>query len=507
VFPTYHLVSKDDVLDARLDPATKAVIHSVPHGVTADTVEGDDRDPRVLAEHALIAAVNDHQRLVLLDPERGMATGLTLASLASGAVPHKLSDGVLAADYAPDGTIAVARRRSDGGCLVEEPPGTQLWSDPGHCVRLRASRMGTLGWSVIRNGQTEIWVAGPGEQPRRLATFGQITGLAWDDQTIVVSDTPADRVEWAVESIALDGTIRRLETYPGPVQVFDVADGRVLLGPESDRTEVRVRKTDGSYRVLSFKGDGVFGEIARGSTLLYLRDDGKTGVQAFLGNIDDRLPISLGEGFPEDISADGKRVLLRTLSQLSVVTVGVAQRKVLAVGPITNYRSAVWLDDGRVALLGSTNGGPRRWFVQDPATDAPPTPIGPSAPSIEFDSVITPDGSGIVSSDGTNAFFDPVVTGPRRQLGQGVLFQVTGDSKYVLLGVDRADGLEVSRVRIADGHVDQLASLPDKANVYQNVSTGDDGATLIVDINSFVVGPLYVVDNLIPPPASPSGGR
>ena len=92
--------------------------------------------------------------------------------------------------------------------------------------------------------------------------------------------------------------------------------------------------------------------------------------------------VRLGEGWPADLSADGKWALAVVQSrppQLVIYPTGAGQTLQLKRGGIENYVSAQWFRDGKSVLIcGNEPGKGTRFYVQEIAGGVarPVTPEG-----------------------------------------------------------------------------------------------------------------------------------
>ena len=101
----------------------------------------------------------------------------------------------------------------------------------------------------------------------------------------------------------------------------------------------------------------------------------------YIRRTDGSPPVHLGlkDGFGDDFSSDGKRVLATAASGglLVVLPAGLGEPMPLAAHKITAYRGALWLPDGeRVLFNGTEPGSSLRSYVQD-LKGGPPRPLTP----------------------------------------------------------------------------------------------------------------------------------
>ena len=129
----------------------------------------------------------------------------------------------------------------------------------------------------------------------------------------------------------------------------------------------------------------VFAEVLTGS--------GSAQV-AYLRKTDGSDAVRLGDGFPEDLSSDGRSVLVAIRSSKPprwvILPTGPGEAKPLSAGDLEALREANFLPDGkRIAFGGVAPGQQPRIYVQD-LSDGVPRPISPEG--VATDGLATPDG-------------------------------------------------------------------------------------------------------------------
>ena len=104
--------------------------------------EAPEARPLQMTATGLFALSSKGDMAVVLDPHGfGRVEGtLARASLAGG-LPRQLAEGVLAADWLPDGSEMAAVITRGGRDLLESPIGRTLYDpSPGHITHIRVSR-------------------------------------------------------------------------------------------------------------------------------------------------------------------------------------------------------------------------------------------------------------------------------------------------------------------------------------------------------------------------------
>src|SRR5882724_10008730 len=166
-----------------------------------------------------------------------LVRGATLArSPLGGGAPRELLQEVQAAEWSPDGTLAVAHY-VEGKVRLEYPIGKVLYETSGWIADLRFSPAGDKiafldhgYWPDDRGFVSVVDLAG---NKKQLTTeWESEDGLAWSPDGKEVWFTAASSgIERALFAVTLSGKQRLLLSVPSTLRLFDVySDGRVLLG-------------------------------------------------------------------------------------------------------------------------------------------------------------------------------------------------------------------------------------------------------------------------------------
>ena len=335
-----------------------------------------------------------------------------------GGTPREIIDGVIRADCAPDGRLAVWRRTEKGVNQLEFPIGNVLYTSPKNIYALRVSPKGDrVAINISTGGQnTDIMVFGL-DGSKRTLTSGEVwvRGMAWTPDGKEVWFSIPRVTEGGVPSIYgvnQDGKERLVMRTPGWPWLLDISrDGTVLLGLTSYRGGISV-PIDGSdqERDLSWLDASVLADISSdGKAILFT--EWNEGVQykatAYMRSTDGSPAVRLGEGVGVAFSPRKDKVLaFRT---------GAKRRELilLPTGPgktetLPNDLDSLWggfLPDGRIVITAQTAEGPRM-FIQ--ARDGkPPRPLTPAGTAVGYINSsgwgaikpISPDGQWILVFD------------------------------------------------------------------------------------------------------------
>jgi hypothetical protein len=166
-----------------------------------------------------------------------------------------------------------------------------------------------------------------------------------------------------------------------------------------------------------------------GQTLLFAETALGTNYGVCLRKTDGSPVVRLGEGWPMDLSADGKWVLVVVQSrppELVIYPTGAGETRQLERGEIENYATAQWFRDGKSVLIcGNERGKGTRFYVQDIGVQE--TGRGAARP-------VTPEGTrdGLLSSDGKSVL-------ARGLEGKYSVYPIAGGEPRPVQGLTEAD--------------------------------------------------------------------
>jgi hypothetical protein len=350
------------------------------------------------------------------------AVGTLLRVSLTGGGPRELLDDVIAADWKPGGNeLAVVRRGQ-----VEFPIGTKIHGQH----RFRHVR-------VAPDGQRLALIEGPGrdaegkqvaaaiallDRSGRKTTlssgWGDLPTLAWSpsgDEVWFTANRPDDVTNWALRAVSTDGRERVI--LPAPSNFLSIHDvfssGRVLLSSSASRMGSScLAPGDTQPRDLGWL-DGPAPEAlsADGRTVLMAevrRGRGAAG-SIYLRGTDGSDAVRLGDGFPEDLSPDGKWVLaapIVTRTHWFLLPTGTGLPRTLPPGPLVERYEANFLPDGRRIVFGGREKDQgARIYVQDVESGL----IRAISPENSGTAgVATPDGRFVIGVTAARRFLFPV---------------------------------------------------------------------------------------------------
>jgi serine/threonine protein kinase/Tol biopolymer transport system component len=457
---------------------------------------------------------------IAVDPmwHANFLSGTLAQALMSGGTPRVVANGVIAADYAPDGKTLAVARMANQKVQLEFPMGKVIYTTSGYLDAVRVSPSGKevafLEHPVFDDDRG--WVATvdeAGNHKQLTKEFETTQGLAWahgGSEIWFSANGPATGADRQLYGVSLAGQDRHVLTAPHGTRLMDVAsDGRVLLCSEELRSEILGidPSTGKERRALGwFNGSGLGDVSPDGKAILFSEWGGPAGslYMVVYRKLDGSAPTALGEGATPRFSPDGTTAASPLLSrppQLALYPVGTGESRRLALGDIANFTSVAWFPDGRHVLLqASKEGQPLRTYEMD-LQGGKPQELGPA------------DFAGVaVAKDGQN------IAG-RNGAGEAVVFNRGTQKVQLIPGVGRQDLIEkwtkdgqallvttatpwqaqIFRVELPSGKrtLLQKVELSEKAGSIFNVRAyyAEDSKTYVYNTRR-VLGSLYVVEGL-----------
>jgi Tol biopolymer transport system component len=365
-------------------------------------------EPRYLGHRGADVLAVRAGKLGLSTGRRFLAGERFVGTLAEAPVgegsPRELAADVEDADFDPSGREYVVARSSGAGTetRLEYPVGHVLYRTSGSIRHPRFSpdgrRIAFLEDPTGRGaGGMVVLFDLDGRRTPLTESWASARGLAWSPTGNEVWFAAGEsRSSRALRAVDLQRHERVLLRTPASLTLWDIApDGRVLLTRDEERSAlVGVPPGESAERDLSwFDSSGLADLSDDGRKVLF---DDRFGLYVRGTDGSPAVLLGLKDGFGDDFSPDGQRVLATTAlgRQLVILPSGLGEPVFLPDHGITNHRGALWFPDGRRLLFtGAPSGGNARTYVQDLEGGAP----RPLTPENAWAVSISPDGEWVAA--------------------------------------------------------------------------------------------------------------
>jgi serine/threonine protein kinase len=279
-------------------------------------------DSRDLGVHAALAAVSSKQELAIMSEPRGdyNSSRLSVSSI-SGGQTRPLLDGVLAADWAPDGASMAVLRRVNGVNRLEYPIGHVLLPDvpwvlwmirvspDGNRVALASRTDGTaVGLHIVeRTGKHQYLGLISGQN-----STGEDSDLCWSPKGDEVWFRSFDTGEsGTVYAMDLRGHRRVVLRLPSRVRLYDISrSGDALVGSGFSHVGILgMAPGDKEERDLSCLDPGSLSGISDDGQVIVANVTGENATSKgsiYLRKTDGSPAIRVGDGHAYKLSPDGK---------------------------------------------------------------------------------------------------------------------------------------------------------------------------------------------------------
>lgn len=246
---------RGNVLKARFAPDGRTVVYGAAwDGKPAElfSVRTDSLESRPLGvPNADILSVSSKGELAILMKRGFLSTTVGSGTLArvplGGGAPREIAEGVLSADWSPDGSdLAVIREWTGGKCRLEYPIGKTLYETTGDLGGVRVSR-NDKGVAVTEyEGSAGLFVVvsdGAGKVRKLSGPWNYVESLVWRPAgSAVIFGAGSSQTHAAIREVTLTG--RQRVVYPaGENLILDDLDrdGRLLVEREVPRWGIVMR--------------------------------------------------------------------------------------------------------------------------------------------------------------------------------------------------------------------------------------------------------------------------
>ncbi|HEX4036480.1 MAG TPA: protein kinase [Acidobacteriaceae bacterium] len=344
------------------------------------------------------------QSVTLLDPG-------ALAHVAQDTAPRPEIENIQAADFDPDGSLAIVRYLpAQAMCQLEYPIGHILVRAPA-ILSVRLSPNGKyLAYDTHLDATDDrgnlVIVRTDGRQVALSPLYESVQGLAWNPSGSEVWFTsPLESGE--IHAMSLSGKMRTPLSVAGRLFLRDIAaNGQILADQGIVRRGFIYSTIDGTtQRDLSWLDYGFFRAISNDGKTVLFEEEGtavsNSTYTVFVRGTDGSAAVALGPGYGLALSRDKQWALADKLAQpvseVWLLPVGAGEARRLSPPTLSPGIAASFLPDGQqVVYIAHEAGRPMRSWLQN-VNGAPPRPITPEGVR---GWLVSPDGKWLMAGKG-----------------------------------------------------------------------------------------------------------
>jgi len=484
--PHYQRITfrKGFVITARFTPSGRDAIYqaswegNASHIYLAVPGSPESRDLEMPPGSQLMA-ISVQQEIALMTPPSGSyGTGRLVRTSISGGQTRPLFDGVLAADWAPDGASMAVLRRVNGENRLEYPIGTILADKIGWPLSMvRVSPNGERVAYVKRTNGTAIGMVVV-DRAGKKTSLGQVSGQNATGETASLCWNPKGTEIWfgsfdlsepgIVYAVDLHGRRRVALRLPSRTKLYDISrTGDLLLSTGSVQLGI-MGKAPGAAaeRDLSCLDSGKLAGISDDGGVIAANLTGESGGDkgsVYLRKTDGTAAIRANDGHAYRLSPDGNWISGYSLNadgsrRFVLSPTGPGEESEIKAPGLDAAIVYGWLEGDRRYLVGGHTRG-KQWqcFVWDAGRGtAQPLCAEGSPDALSY--YLSPDRKQALAPgpDGDWLLY-PVNGGPAREAhgiaaDEAVIaWRADGRSVYVRPGGESTDSISVSVVELSSG--------------------------------------------------------
>jgi Tol biopolymer transport system component len=433
------------IYSARLAPDGQTVVYGASwsgRGIQLYSARLDSATSRPMGVAADVLAISPSGEMALSLDRRTKVSFLSTGRLAraplGGGAPREILDGVVDADWSPDGNELAVTREAGAEAVLEYPIGHVLYRGAGYLSAPRVSPDGKavafVRHQLKGDDRGNVALVDTNGNVRTLSPdLPSVTGVAW---------SPNGREVWysawivagghAIEAVT-PGAGRRVVFRSGArIRLLDVQGGRALVAYETTQAGIsgRLRADEREHDVSFLDGSIATDLTPEGDALLFCETGvgGGPGYSFFVRKASDGEPVRLGEGWGSDLTRDGQWALSYPVDppmHLTITPTGPGTARTIDLPGLEAVGGATWLpDEKRILFWGSETGEAFRGYVID-LPDGRPRPVTPSGVTpplvVSATHTVSPDGRWIAALDpaGAISLYPVAGGGPRPVPGAG----------------------------------------------------------------------------------------
>jgi serine/threonine protein kinase/Tol biopolymer transport system component len=392
VEPVFHRMTfrRGEVRGARFSPDGDTIVYSAawdgrPGEVFVGNRGSPEARPLGIVDADVLAVSKSAEIAILLHRDRITNLGTLARVPLAGGMPRDVANGVLHADWSPDGSQLAIIRIVDGKYRLEYPIGKTVYETLHFIHDPRVSPDGTrIAFIEPHGGESDVVVVVPGAKAEPIARGWSrgINGIAWrrDGKEIWITGA-ATAAPPALYAITLDGDTRLVSRLTGSMKLWDIGDnGNTLLSNGMWRAALQWQAPGETVeRDMSWFDWSTLADLsADGKTILFneTREGGGAKSAIYLRRFGDPAAVRIGDGYGDALSPDGNWVLAHSGAKLVVLPTGAGESRELKIEGNFDI-GAQWFPDSKRVVIGGAvkSKGYQLWVID--TLDETSTAISP----------------------------------------------------------------------------------------------------------------------------------
>jgi eukaryotic-like serine/threonine-protein kinase len=413
--PTYRRLTfrRGNIRSARFAPDGQTIVYSASidgRPLETYTTRTDSPESRAMGlPRTRILDISAAGEMAL-SLDKTFLSGTLARMPLSGGAPREILEGVMEADWSPDGKELAVVRYQGSQSRLEYPISKVVYDGPGYVSHARVSPKGDavafIDHPVVGDTAGGVAIVDGGGRKKTLTSgWADAWGLAWaEDGRELWFTAGQEQSERALHAVTLDGQVRIAARIPGSLTLLDASrDGRLLVARMDYREEIRGRiRGEPAERDLSWLDASIGTALSGDGKMLLFQEGGQAGGRSYATYVrktDGSPAVRLGEGASLALSPDGRWALTMTVDPPSLVLLptGAGEPRTLGRPGLAYVAFAAGFspDGKRVYFTAHEKESPLRTYAQ--AIDGgEPQAIGPEGKPAGAPS---PDGRHLVAAD------------------------------------------------------------------------------------------------------------